>query len=233
MQSNWLREVSKTYSQLNEFFIPTVGAQIAVNATNQALQKAKNYDGSFGGAGSQEPKVVSGSEKYGVGNRRLESNRAIEAARGDGSFKGEKTASSTVGQERETVITPEGKKLSIIPAQQSGMYGGARFTGSRTVAGNAPATAQLKPQTTVAQRTREGMREVDMRGPRKPVSAAKRMRLSAAAKNTVANRKAARGIAPQEDRETLDSLASLGAERAPRSTVYGPERHWSRSGGFM
>ena len=42
MQSNWLREVSKTYSQLNEFFIPNVGAQIALDATSQALQKAKN-----------------------------------------------------------------------------------------------------------------------------------------------------------------------------------------------
>jgi len=233
MQSNWLREVSRTYSQLNEFFIPNVGAQIALDATSQALQKAKNYDGSFGGASNQEPKVVSGSEKYGVGNRRLESNRAIEAARGDGSFKGEKTASSTVGQERETVTTPEGRKLSIIPAQQSGSFGGARFTGPRTVAGNAPVTPQPKPQTTVAQNTREGMRRVDMAGPKKPMSAAERMRLSAAAKKTVADRKTARGIAPQENRETLDTLASLRAERAPQSTVYGPERHWSRSGGLM
>jgi len=219
MQSNWLRELSKTYSQLNEFFIPTVGAQIALDATSKALQKVKNYDGSFGGASYAGP--------------REQTSLPVSTSGDDGSFKGEKSAPSTVGTERQTVTTPEGKKLSIIPAQQSGMFGGPRFTGSRTVPGNAPVEPRPKPTTTVAQRTREGMREVDMRGPRKPVSAAERMRLSAAAKKTVADRNAARGIAPQENQETLNTLASLRSAKKPRSTVYGPERHWSQSDGFM
>jgi len=175
---------------LNEFLIPpdmmAAAANVAAEAERDlkvAAQKAKNYDGSFGGAGNQEPKVVPGNST--VGNRRLESNRAIEAARGDGSFKGEKTASSTVGQERETVTTPEGKKLSIIPAQQSGMYGGARFTGSRTVVGNAP----------------------------------ERMGLSAAAKKTVADRKAAREIASQENKENQGFINRItGAAEAGKAS---------------
>jgi len=257
MQSNWLRQISKTYSQLNEFFIPNTQV---LTATQKALDAVKNYDGSFGGGSYSGPRQVAGdtgkpgavairqrAKEEGITPQeaRAASNQELLASRGDGSFGGNTTGpvqrqvpgnANILSQPRQSVSTPEGKTLSIIPAtpaNRTGQFGGRNFAGPTTVAGNAPSTPTRPAPMGVAQRTRESMDRVDKTGPRRPMTASERLAASKAAEKTVAARKAARGIQPTVRPDVQTELNSLRSARAPQSTVYGPERHWSRSQGLM
>lgn len=168
MSQNWLREISKTYSQLNEAFLPTE----ILNTVSRTLNLANNnpqiatgrYDGSFGGAGTTDTRYRHGNTKPGsVAIRQrakaegitpeeagAASDRELLAARGDGGFGGrqgpaqrEVSGNGNLPSVERVVTTPEGKKLTILaatPANRTGQFGGRNFKGSRTVAGNAPLT---------------------------------------------------------------------------------------------
>jgi len=253
MQSNWLRQISKTYSQLNEVFIPNTQV---LTATQKALDAVKNYDGSFGGGSYSGQRQVAGdtgapgavairqrakAEGITPQQARAASNQELLASRGDGSFGGATTGpvqrevpgnANILSQPRQSVTTPEGKTLSIIPAtpaNRTGQFGGRNFAGPTTVAGNAPSTPTRPAPMGVAQRTRESMDRVDKTGPRRPMTASERLAASRGAKETLAKR----GVRPSVNPNTQTELDSLRSARAPQSTVYGPERHWSRSQGLM